>query len=208
VFEPLLSTITLPQVLAHLGSVIKGFDEKPIIMGHSYGGLLTQILLQRDLGVAGMAVDGAPPAGLLPMEWSFVRSTWPAVNPLISAKNPWSMTFAQFQYAWTHTLLLAEQRKAYDSIIVPESRGLYCSDLTQDAKVDFAKPRAPLLMIAGAKDHILPASVTRTNYKAYKKSAGITELKEFPGHTHYTIVAGKGWEAVADYALDWAAKVA
>jgi len=108
--DPLLSTITLPQVLDHLTKVIKGLDEKPIIMGHSFGGLLTQLLLQRDLGVAGVAVDGAPPMGVIPTQWSFIRFSWPFINPLIPATQPWYLTFKQFQYAWTHTLPLAEQR--------------------------------------------------------------------------------------------------
>jgi hypothetical protein len=118
------------------------------------------------------------------------------------------MTFEQFQYAWVHTLPLAEQRAAYESVIVPESRRLYRSALSQDAAIDFAKTRAPLLMIAGGKDHILPASLNRSNYQRYAKSPSVTDFKLFPQHTHYTIVAGKyGWEEVADYALEWATQV-
>lgn len=202
--DPLLRTITLPQVIEHHVKVIQALDEQPIIIGHSFGGLLTQLMLQRDLGVAAIAIDGVPPMGVLPTQWSFFRSTWPAVNPLIPASKPWYMTFQQFQYSWVHTLPLAEQRKAYDSIIVPESRGLYRSALTSDARVDWKKSRAPLLMIGGEKDHIMPAALNRANYRAYAKTPAVTEYKEFPGHTHYTIVAGKGWEAVADYALEWA----
>ncbi|MBC8077512.1 MAG: alpha/beta hydrolase [Chloroflexales bacterium] len=204
--DPLLSTITLPQVIDHLTKVIKELDEKPIIMGHSFGGLLTQLLLQRDLGVAGVAVDGAPPMGLLPTQWSFIRFSWPVINPLIPATKPWHMTFKQFQYAWTHTLPLAEQRAAYDAVIVPESRGLYRSALTSDGRVDWKRPREPLLIIAGEKDHIFQPALNRANYKRYAASPSVTDFKVFPGRTHYTVVAGKGWEEVADYALDWAAK--
>lgn len=202
--DPLLKSITLPQVVGHLVQVIQALDEPPIIMGHSFGGMLMQLLLQRNLGVAGVAIDGAPPLGIVPTQWSFLRSTWPAVNPLIPASKPWFMTFKQFQYSWTHTLPLAEQRAAYDAFIVPESRRLYRSALTSDAKVDWKKPRVPLLIIAGGKDNIIPAALNRANFKRYAKSPSITEFKEFPEETHYTIVAGKGWERVADYALDWA----
>jgi len=201
----ILTTITLPQLLDYLVTTIRALDVKPIIMGHSFGGLLTQLLLQRDMGVAGVTIDSAPPAGVLTTKWSFVRSTWPALNPLISASKPWYMTFAQFQYAWVHTLPLTEQRTAYEAVIVPESRRLYRSALSQDAAIDFAKARAPLLMIAGGKDHILPASLNHSNYKRYTKSPSVTDFKPYPQHTHYTIVAGNyGWEEVADYALDWA----
>lgn len=205
--DPLLSTITLPQVLAHLDKTIRALDERPIIMGHSFGGLLTQLMLQRGLGVAGVAIDSAPPPGVPPSRWSSIRSIWSALNPFIPATRPWYMTFKQFQYSWTHTLPLAEQRAAHESIIVPESRELYRSALTKDAKIDWKKPRAPLLFIAGEKDHILPAAINRANHKRYAKSPSITEYKEFPGRTHYTIVAGKDWEPVADYALDWATQV-
>jgi pimeloyl-ACP methyl ester carboxylesterase len=201
--DPLLSTITLPQVMDHLTKVIKGLDEKPVIMGHSFGGLLTQLLLQRDLGVAGVAVDGAPPPGVIPTQLSFLRFSWPWINPLIPATKPWYMTFKQFQFAWTHTLPLAEQHAAYEAVIVPESRGLYRSALTPDAKIDWTRSRAPLLIIASEKDHIFHPAVNKANAEKYSKSSSITEFKVFPGRTHYTVVAGKGWEEVSDYALNW-----
>src|SRR5215475_109239 len=117
--DPLLSTITLPQVLDHLTKVIKGLGEKPIIMGHSFGGLLTQLLLQRDLGVAGVAIDSAPPQGVITLKWSFIRANWPALNPLIPSAKPYYMSRAQFRYAFAHTLSEAAQRTAYDQQIVP-----------------------------------------------------------------------------------------
>ena len=113
------------------------------------------------------------------------------------------MTFKQFQFAWTHTLPLAEQRAAYEAVIVPESRGLYRSALTPDAKIDWTRSRAPLLIIASEKDHIFHPKVNKANAEKYSKSSSITEFKVFPGRTHYTVVAGKGWEEVADYALNW-----
>ena len=201
--DPLLSTITLPQVMDHLTKVIEGLDEKPAIIGHSFGGLLTQLLLQRDLGVGGVAVDGAPPPGVLPTQLSFFRFSLPWFNPLIPATKPWYMTFKQFQFAWTHTLPLAEQRVAYEAVIVPESRGLYRSALTPDAKIDWTRSRAPLLIIGSEKDHIFHPAVNKANAERYSKSSSITEFKVFPGRTHYTVVAGKGWEEVADYALNW-----
>src|SRR5688572_508397 len=115
--DPILSTITLPQVIDHLVKSIQALDEKPIIMGHSFGGLLTQLMLQRDQGIAGVAIDSAPPMGVLGTQWSFIRSLWPALNPLIPASKPWYMTFKQFQYSWTHTSPLAEQRAAYEALI-------------------------------------------------------------------------------------------
>lgn len=203
---PILRTITLPQVLDHHVKIIADLNEKPIIMGHSFGGLLTQLLLQRDLGVAGVAIDSAPPLGVLPLQWSFFKSAWPAFNPLIPASQPWYMTFEQFQYAWTHMLPLNEQCAAYDAEIVPESRRSYRSALTRNARVDRQRQRAPLLLIAGECDHILPAALNQANYKYYAPSPSVTAFKVFPGRTHY-ILGQQGWEDVADYALDWATQV-
>lgn len=190
--DPLLSTFTLPQVMDHLTRVIKGLDEKPAIIGHSFAGPLTQLLLQRDLGVAGVAVDGAPPTGVLPTQLSFLRISLPWFNPLIPSTKPWYMTFKQFQFAWTHTLALAEQRAAYEAVIVLDSRGLYRSALTPDAKIDWKRSRAPLLIIASEKDHIFHPAVNKTNAEKYSKSSSITDFKVFPCRTHYTVVAGKG----------------
>lgn len=114
------------------------------------------------------------------------------------------MPFEDFQYTFGNDLPLAEQRAAYDADIVPESRRLSRGALSRAARVDFRKERAPLLMIAGENDHIIPASLNRSNWRRYRKSPSVTDFKEFPGRAHYTVIAGPGWEEVADYALDWA----
>lgn len=202
--DPILSTLTLAEVIDHHVKIIRSLDEKPILIGHSFGGLLTQLMLQRDLGVAGVAIDSVPPQGVISTKWSFIRSAWPGINPLIPSSKPYYMTFAQFQYAFAHTMPLAEQRAAYDQQIVPESRRLQRGALSSLARVDFKRPRAPLLMIAGEQDHIIPASLNRSNYNRYATSPSVTDFKAFPGRTHYTIIAEQGWEEVADYALTWA----
>lgn len=204
--DPALGALTIEEVIDHHVQVIRSLPEKPIIIGHSFGGLLTQLMMQRDLGVAGVAIDSAPPQGVLTLKWSFVRSLWPVLNPLIPASTPYYMTFEQFQYTFGNTLPPAEQRAAYDTQVVPESRRLCRGGLTRAARVDFKRARAPLLFIAGGKDHLLPASLNRTNYERYKKSPSVTDFKEFPGRTHYTI-GEPGWEEVADYALTWAIQV-
>jgi pimeloyl-ACP methyl ester carboxylesterase len=204
--DPALGRLALPKVIDHHVAAIKALSEKPIIIGHSFGGLLTQLMLQRGLGVAGVAIDSVPPQGVLPLYWSFIRSTWPIVNPLIPASRPYYMTFPQFQYAFANDLTPAEQRAAYDADIVPESRRLARGGLSNAARVDFAGQRAPLLLIAGENDHIMPAALNRKNYEQYRRSPSITDFKEFPGRAHYSVIAGKGWEEVADYALDWAVR--
>ena len=118
------------------------------------------------------------------------------------------MPFEHFQYTFVNDLPLSEQRKAYDADVVPESRRLGRGGLSSAARVDFKKPHAPLLLIAGENDHIMPASLNRTNFNRYRKGNpnATTEFREFPGKAHYSIIGGNaGWQEVADYALDWAA---
>lgn len=205
--EPILRTLTLAQVTEHCAGAIRALDEKPIVIGHSFGGLLTQLMVDRELAAAAVTIDSIPPQGVLPLEWSFIRATWPIVDPLIPASRPYYMTFTDFQYAFGNDLTPAEQRAAYDLDIVPESRRLARGALSRAARVDFARQRAPLLMIAGERDHIAPASLNRRNYERYRRSPSRTEFKQFPGRAHYSVIGGKGWEEVADYALDWAARV-
>ena len=118
------------------------------------------------------------------------------------------MSFKHYQYAFANDQTLAEQRVGYDLDIVPESRPLARGGLFPVAKVDFKRSHAPLLFIAGEKDHLMPASLNRTNYERYKrKSSSLVEFKEFAGRGHYSIIGGQGWEEVADYALAWVQRV-
>ena len=200
--EP-LKGIGLKQIADNYERIIRALPEKPIIIGHSFGGLLTQLMVQRDLAAAAVAIDSVPAQGVLTLKWSFIRSLWPVLNPFIPASRPYYMPFDHFQYSFANDLPLEEQRAGYDRDIVPESRRLARGALSRAARVDFQRPHAPLLMIAGEKDHIMPPSVNRSNAKHWAKSPAITEYVEFPGRSHW-ICAEPGWEEVADHALDWA----
>jgi pimeloyl-ACP methyl ester carboxylesterase len=198
--DPQLGQLTLSNVLDHYTGVIKKLDEKPIIIGHSMGALAVQLLLQKDMAAAGVAIDSAPPMGVITTKWSFLKSNWPHITPFVSQSSPIEMTFERFQYTFVNGLPLVEQRAAYDRYVVPESRRVPRESLT--ARVDFKKPHAPLLLIAGSADHIIPASLNRSNYARYEKSPSVTGFKEFPGRTHFTI-GQNGWEEVAGYVLAW-----
>jgi pimeloyl-ACP methyl ester carboxylesterase len=203
--DPQLPKLKLGDVVEHMAGVLQGLNEKPAIIGHSMGGLVVQLLLQRDLAVAGVAIDPAPPAGVFTTAFSFLKANFPAINPLL-LNRPAQMTFEQFQYAFVNTLPPGEQRRIYDRYAVPESRGVPTSSLGAAGKVDFTKPRPPLLITAGEKDHIIPASLNRTNYQKYHGPI-VTDFKEFPGRDHF-LIGEKGWEEVADYSLAWLEKVA
>jgi pimeloyl-ACP methyl ester carboxylesterase len=166
------------------------------------GGLVVQLLLQRDVAAAGVAVDSAPPQGVFTPAWSFIKSNWPHINPFAPQNQPVQMSLERFQYAFVNTLPLAEQQAAYERYVVPESRRVPAQSLTSVARVDFKRPHPPLLLIAGSADHIIPAGLNRSNYACYGQSASVTEFKEFAGRTHF-IIGQAHWEEVADSVRLW-----
>jgi pimeloyl-ACP methyl ester carboxylesterase len=204
--DPSLGRLTLGQIVDSYEKAVIAMPEKPIIIGHSMGGLITQILLNRGLGAAGVAIDSAPPGGVLTTKWSFLKANWPMLNPFISGSTPHQMSFEQFQYAFVNGLPLADQRAHYDQQVVPESRHAARGALGKVAQIDFDRPRAPLLLLAGSTDNIIPASLNKTNYQKYQNCPSITDFKEFPGRTHYGM-GQSGWEELADFVLGWIKKI-
>ncbi|HEY3312918.1 MAG TPA: alpha/beta hydrolase [Anaerolineales bacterium] len=198
--DPQLGKLTLSAVVEAMAGSTKSLKEKPILIGHSMGGLVVQLLLQGNLAAAGVAIDSAPPMGVFTTEWSFLNSNWPHITPFVSLDSPIEMTFDRFQYTFVNTLPFEEQREAYKKYVVPESRRVPRESLT--AAIDFKKSHPPLLLVAGAEDHIIPASLNKTNYEKYLQSGSITDYKEFAGRTHF-IIGQPSWQEVADYVLNW-----
>jgi pimeloyl-ACP methyl ester carboxylesterase len=187
----------------HYAGIVGAMPEKPVLVGHSMGGLIAHILLDRGLASSAVAIHSAPPAGVFTTRWSFLRSNWPMVNPLVSAQEPHLLTFDEFRYAWAHTLSVAEQRAAYARFVVPESRRIPRGALGAiGRRLEFNKPRGALLFVAGTDDHIIPASLNRSNFEEHRQSPGVTDWKEFPGRVHFTL-GQPGWESIADFVLDW-----
>jgi len=197
------AAVTLPDVLEVFERAIRSCEVPPIVIGHSFGGLLTQLLLQRGLGACGVAIDSVPPPGVLTLKWSFFRSTWPALTPFASARTPYLMSLDHFRYAFVNTLPADEQRRHWEEQVVPESRRLARGGLGRAARVDFRKVRPPLLLTAGQRDNIIPASLNRTNWRRYGRSPSGTDFHEFADRDHF-LLGTRGWEEVADHALRWA----
>jgi pimeloyl-ACP methyl ester carboxylesterase len=196
-----LRKLRFDEVLDSLAAFIKTLPEKPILIGHSMGGLAVQSLLQRDLAVAGVSIDPAPPKGVFTFKWSFLRANIATINPL-KGNSPCLPSVKWFHYAFCNTMTMAETQAEYDRFVVPEGRNVPRSSTGKAGKIDFKRPHVPLLIIAGGSDNIIPPSLNEKNYKAYKNSEGRTDFKVFDGRGHY-ICGQKGWEEVADYAADW-----
>jgi pimeloyl-ACP methyl ester carboxylesterase len=198
------------EIVDHYEKIIQGLDHPPIIMGHSFGGLFTQILIDRGLGAAGVAIDSAPVKGILLLPFSTLRVSFPALSNPFNFHKVQGLSEEQFHYAFGNLLSEEESKRVYQRYAIPgPDHVLFQGALanlnpSSPAAVDFDNAdRAPLLLIAGGKDHIAPASVTKTNFELYKKSQAVTAYKEFPERSHYTL-AEPGWEEVADFALAWA----
>ena len=205
-----IATLGIGEIVDHYERIIRGLDSAPFIMGHSFGGLITQILLDRGLGAAGVAIAPAPVKGIFFLPLSTLRVSFPALSNPANNRRAVPLTPEQFHYAFTNNLSEAESLAVYEKYAVPGPDHILFQAAFANfnphaaTAVDFQNPdRAPLLLIAGGNDHVSPASVVESNFRLYRNSKALAEYKEFPGRTHYTL-GQDGWEEVADYALTWA----
>jgi pimeloyl-ACP methyl ester carboxylesterase len=204
-----IADASVPDTIAHLEAVIGELDRPPFLMGHSFGGLLVQLLLDRGLGAAGVAIDSAPPEGIHRAPYAQLRTLFPAFENPANRHRAVPFTPKQFHYAFANTLSEEQSGQVYERYHVPAPGrwiwGPFLANLEpghQETWVDFENDeRAPLLLIAGGADHVMPASVNRSNFQHYKSTA-VTDYKEFEGRSHFT-VGQPGWEEIADYALEW-----
>ena len=196
-----LGKLTFGQVVNGLANFISTLPEKPILVGHSMGGLAVQKLIGMNVGTAGICIDSAPPIGVFSLKWSFLKANLPTINPL-KGNSVCVPSVEWFHYAFCNTMTMEQTQIEYDNFVVPESRNIPRSGTMKDGKIDFKKPHNPLLFIAGEKDHIIPSSLNKQNYNAYKDKNSKIDFKEFADRTHY-ICGQKNWEEVAEYVYRW-----
>jgi len=201
-----LASLTLTEVIDSYVKVVKSFPEKPIVIGHSLGGLMTQIIVNRDLAAAGVAIHPVPPLGVFPYEFSFLKAGWKALGLFSSLKKTYLMSFKDWQYAFVNGMPLKEQREAYDKYTIPESKTVARGGLTSAAKVDFKKSHPPLLITSGSEDTIIPAHLNIRNYNRYVKNDSVLNYKEFTGRNHF-VLGQPTWKEDADYILEWLSRL-
>jgi pimeloyl-ACP methyl ester carboxylesterase len=205
-----IEALTVPKIIEQYERVLDGLASPPVIIGHSAGGAFTQILLDHGYGAAGVALNSAPTEGVRAVPLSQVRSTFPVLKNPANHHKAVGFTLDQWRYAFTNTFTEEESKRLYERYAIPASgRILFNSVLAnfepgpQDTWVDYKNDkRAPLLFVSGGEDHIMPPKVQRSNAKHYTSDT-ITVVKEYPGYAHL-LPAQEGWEAIADYVLDWA----
>jgi pimeloyl-ACP methyl ester carboxylesterase len=205
-----LKGLGIKKIVDHYDEIIRGVDRPPIIIGHSFGGLTTQLLLDRGLGSAGVAICTAPPRGILVLPPSTLRSAVPGLKNPFDPDGLAPLSHKQFRYRFTNTVSEQESDRIYAEQYIPGTNrafveAAYANVHRQSpAAVNFSNPaRPPLLLVAGGEDHISPVSLNRKLFKLQQQAPSATELKEYEGRPHY--LAGlEGWEEIADYALNWA----
>jgi non-heme chloroperoxidase len=197
------------DVVEHYAGIIRGLSAPPIVIGHSFGGLIVQRLLGQNLAAAGVAIDAAPVKGVYYLPPSALRVASIALRKPAHREQAVSLTEAQFRYGFGNALAEQESAQLFDRWTVP-SPG---KPLFEDALANFTprspaavdtrnKTRGPLLLIAGGRDHTVPAAITMATRKLYHKSPAITDLREFPDRGH-SLTMDHGWREIAQGALDW-----
>jgi pimeloyl-ACP methyl ester carboxylesterase len=205
-----IEAVTVPQIIEHLEAVVGELDTRPILMGHSAGGVFTQILLDHGFGAAGVAINSAPTEGVKVVPLSQIKSAFPVLKNPANRHKAVGFTHEQWHYAFTNTFSEDESRRLYERYAIPASGSIFWSSALanihpgrDDNWVDYHNDaRAPLLFISGSEDHLMPPKIQQSNAKHYKADGTITEVKEFEGP--HLLPARDGWEEIADYALDWA----
>jgi non-heme chloroperoxidase len=198
---------TIGQIADHFDKIIGGLEKKPAIIGHSFGGLLAQILAGRELAAVTVAIDPAPFRGVLPLPISALKSGWPVLNNPANRNRAVPLTFDQFRYAFANAVSEAEARALYDEFTVPGSGAplfqAAAANLNPwtEAKVDTGNPqRGPLLIISGERDNTVPWEVANASFLLQQRNRGVTEIVEIKGRGH-ALTIDHGWREVADTAL-------
>src|SRR5215207_8748032 len=205
---------SIGQVADHVEEIIRGLTSKPAIIGHSFGGLLTQILAGRGLAAASVAIDPAPFRGVLPLPISSLKSACPVLGNPANRNRAVPLTYEQFRYGFANAVSEDEAKQLYETYSVPTSgKPLFQAATANlnpwtEAKVDTKNPeRGPLLIISGEKDHTVPWAIANASYQQQEGNQGVTEIVEMKNRGH-ALTIDSGWREVADTALTFVKRVA
>jgi pimeloyl-ACP methyl ester carboxylesterase len=199
----------IDEVTDHFAEAIHKLERKPVVVGHSFGGLIAEKLLGENLAAAAIAIDPAQIRGVLPLPLEQLRSAFPILSNPINLNRAVMLTEEQFRYGFGNAISAEESRELYDAWVIPSP----AKPLFQAAVANFNpssaatvntrnSTRGPLLLIAGGSDHTVPSKVTHAAYKLYHEPGAVTDIKDFPDRGH-SLVIDTGWPELAAYALEW-----
>jgi alpha-beta hydrolase superfamily lysophospholipase len=204
-----LKGLGLAEIVDHYAEEIRALDEAPVLIGHSFGGLIVELLLDRGLGRAGVALSPAPPKGILVLPFSSLKAAAPALAHPSKWHGVVTLTLEEFTYGFVNTFSPEDAAAAYERYAVPETGQIFYEagfanfHLNPPSEVHFKnEARAPLLIVGAEKDNTVPASLARTQYEKYERSPAATEYLEFQGRPHL-VMAAEGWDEVAAAVDSW-----
>lgn len=205
----IMANKTVGQVADHFAEVIGTLKRKPVVIGHSFGGLLAQMLAGRGLSVATVAIDPAPFQGVLPLPFSALKSAFPVLGNPANIHRAVPLTYEQFRYGFANAVSEAEAKELYETFAVPAA-GVPLFQAASanfnpwsEVKVDTRNPdRGPLLIVSGEKDHTVPWAIAEASFKQYGHNPGVTEIVEMKGRGH-ALTIDSGWREVCDTALNF-----
>jgi pimeloyl-ACP methyl ester carboxylesterase len=204
-----LAGLGLMEIVDHYKGLIEALERPPVLVGHSFGGLIVELLLDRGLGRAGVALSPAPPKGILKLPLSTLKSGAPALAHPSKRRGVVTLTLEEFTYGFVNTFTAEEAEAAYERFAVPETGRIFYEagfanlSLHPTSEVHFKNgERAPLLIVGADQDHTVPASLARAQHKKYERSPAQTDYVELEGRPHLSMV-GDGWEEVAATVDSW-----
>lgn len=204
-----VANIGINDAVGHYADLMDGLGALPVVIGHSFGGLIAEKLLGQDLAAAAVAIDPAQIKGVLPLPLAQLRAGLPALGNPANLHKSVSLTKKEFRFGFGNALTEEESDELFEKWTIPSpARPLFQAAaanfvMHSQAKVNTAnETRGPLLLISGTEDHTVPDVVTRSTLKQYRDSAAVTELQQFEGRGH-SLTVDHGWKDVADAVLDW-----
>jgi pimeloyl-ACP methyl ester carboxylesterase len=202
----------IDEVTGHYAKIIEGLPAPPVVIGHSFGGMIAQKLLGEDVGAGAIAIDAAQIKGVLPLPLSTLHSTLPVFKNPANKHKAVALTAEQFRYSFGNAISAEESDVLFERWAIPApGRPLFEAaaanfELRSPAKVNTRNEnRGPLLLVMGGRDHTVPETITKATLKQYRHSDAVTELTEFPDRGH-SLTIDSGWRAVADQCLAWLGK--
>ncbi len=192
----------LDTLVDYFGDKADTLPGQSIVIGHSLGGLIVQLLLQRGVGSAGVAIHSFPPPGVSLFTFSFLNAVWGAIGFFTPTQKTYMISFKTWKKAIANGMSCEKQKKSFYKYAIPESKLVTRDTFKCAAKINFKQPHAPLLLVSGSDDRIIPASLNYNNYKKYKIGHSITVYKEFEGRNHL-VFDHPAWKENADFILDW-----
>jgi non-heme chloroperoxidase len=200
---------SIGQIADHVEAIIRELDEKPVIVGHSFGGLLAEILAGRGLAAATVAISPAPFRGVLPLPISSLKSAWPVLGNPANRGRAIPLTYEQFRYAFANAVSEEEAKELFEAFAVPGSGvPLFQAAVENlnpwtEAKVQNHPQRGPMLIVTAERDHTVPPVIGQASFAIEKRNPGVTEIVEIPGRGH-ALTIDNGWRDVAQAVLSFA----